>query len=184
MPNVSSKPGSTLVALARLYWDLALWRRGPADVPGAAVLLWSTLAAYLALTASLSALLGLHRSWPGELITDVLYTLGWAWLLLRAAGRRGRFVQTASALFGFQLVLAPLTVGVQALASAQARPDDPQLFALQLAVLVLQGWIIAATAHIVRDAFEWPLAGGVALAIFLLLVEVLLMRVLFQVEVR
>lgn len=177
---MSSKPENALLALARLYWDIAIWRRGPADVPGVPVLLWSTLAVYVALAASLSALLRLRGNWAGELLVDLAYTLGWVWALLRAAGRRERFVQTATALFGFQLLLVPLMVGVQALLPVEFRPDDAQLFALQLAALALQTWIIAATAHIVRDAFEWPLAAGVALAVFLLLVEVLLMRLLFH----
>ncbi|MCC7461993.1 MAG: hypothetical protein IT480_05960 [Gammaproteobacteria bacterium] len=179
---MSPKPAGTLGALLRLYVDVALWRRGPADVPGVPLLLGATLAAYLALSMLLSMLLGLRGNWPGELVFDAAFTLGWPWLLLRAAGRRERFVQTACALFGFQLILAPLAVGVQALLPAQAQPGDPQLFALQLAALALQTWIIAAVAHIVRDAFEWPLAAGVALAVFLLVVEVLLMRVLFQVD--
>jgi hypothetical protein len=173
---LSSKPENALVALARLYFGIAIWRRGAAEVPGVPLLPWLTLAAYAALSALLSAVLGLRGNWPGELAFDC------AWLLLRLAGRPERCAQTLSALFGFQLVLAPLAVGVQALVPEHARPDDPQLFALQVAVLVLQVWIVAATAHIVRDAFEWPLAAGVALAIFLLVVEVLLMRVLFQVE--
>ena len=179
---MSSKPENALVALARLYFGIAIWRRGAAEVPGVPLLPWLTAAVYAALTALLSAVLGLRGNWPGELAFDSAYTVGWAWLLLRLAGRPERCGQTVSALFGFQLVLAPLAVGVQALVPEHARPDDPQLLALQVAVLVLQVWIIAATAHIVRDAFEWPLAAGVALAIFLLVVEVLLMRVLFQVE--
>jgi hypothetical protein len=182
---LSSKPENALGAcgaLARLYCDVAIWRRGAADVPGVPVLLWSTLALYIVVTAALSVAFGLGGRWPGELAVDVLYTLGWAWLLLRVAGRRERFMQVATALFGFQLVLAPLTVGVQALVPAPVRPGDPRLLAVQLAVLALQAWIIAAVAHIVRDAFEWPLAAGVALAIFLLMVEVLLMQALLLGE--
>ena len=177
---MSSKPENALAALARLYFGIAIWRRGAAEVPGVPLLPWLTTLAYAAVTALFSVAFGLGGNWPGELAFDVAFTSGWAWLLLRAAGRAERCGQTLSALFGFQLVLAPLTVGVQALVPEQLRPDDPQLLALQLAVLVLQVWIVAATAHIVRDALEWPLAAGVALAIFLLVVEVLLMRVLFQ----
>jgi hypothetical protein len=176
---VSSKPVSALGALARLYFDIAIWRRGPAEVPGVPLLLWLTVAAYVALTALLSAVLGLPGNWSGELAADVVFMLGWVRLLLWAAGRRERFVQTATALFGFQLILAPLSVGVQALAPAHPQVNDPQLLVLQLALLFLQAWIVAATAHIVRDAFEWPLAAGVALVIFLLVVEILLLRVLF-----
>ena len=182
---MSSKPENALGAcgaLARLYYDVAIWRRGPADVPGVPVLLWSTLALYVALTAALSTAFGLGGRWPAELAIDVLYTLGWAWLLLRVAGRGERFMQVATALFGFQVVLAPLTVGVQALVPAQARPGDARLRVVQLAVLALQAWIIAAIAHIVRDAFEWPLAASVALAVFLVFVEVLLMQTLLLVE--
>jgi len=178
VPALTSKPGNALGALARLYFDIAIWRRGPADVPGVPVLLWLTVAVYAAVTALLSAALQLPRSWPRELAVDVAYMLAWVWLLLRATGHRERFLQTASAVFGFQLVLAPLMVGVSALVPQHPAPGDPQLL-VQIATLLLSIWIVLATAHIARAALDWPLAACVPLAIFLFLAEQLLLQALF-----
>lgn len=178
MPALTSKPGNALGALARLYFDIAIWRRGPADVPGVPVLLWLTVAAYAAVTAMLSAGLQLRASWPRELAVDVAYMLAWVWLLLRATGHRERFVQTASAVFGYQLILAPLMVGVSALAPEHPAPGDPQLL-LQIATLLLVIWIVLATAHITRAALGWPLAACIPLSIFLFLAEQLLLQALF-----
>jgi hypothetical protein len=179
---LSSKPETALGALLRLYFDIAIWRRGPADVPAVPILLWLTVAAYAALTALLSATLQLRGSWPYELAVDVAFMLGWVWLLLWAAGRSERWLQTATALFGFQLIVAPLLIAVDALAPEHPVAGDAQLLAVQLATLLLVAWIVVATAHIVSAAFEWPLAAGVALAIFLVVTEQLLLRTLLYTE--
>jgi hypothetical protein len=178
VPALTSKPGNALGALARLYFDIAIWRRSPADVPAVSVLLWMTVAAYAAVTALLSAALQLRASWPRELAVDVAYMLAWVWLLLRATGRRERFVQTASAVFGYQLILAPLMIGVSALVPEHPAPGDPQLL-LQIATLLLVIWIVLVTAHITRAALDWPLAACVPLAILLFLAEQLLLQALF-----
>jgi hypothetical protein len=175
---LTSKPGNALAALLRLYLDIAIWRRGPADVPGVPVLLWLTVLAYIAVTAALSAALRLHPSWPRELAVDVAYMLAWIWLLLWATGRRARFLQTAAAVFGFQLILAPLSVGVSALTPESPAPGQAQ-WLLLIATLLLIAWIVLATAHIIRAALEWPLAACVPLAIFLFLAEQLLLQSLF-----
>jgi len=175
---LTSKPGNALAALARLYFDIAIWRRGPADVPGVALLLWLTVAVYIAVTAALSAALRLRPGWPLELALDVVYMLAWVWLLLWATGRRARFLQTASAVFGFQLVLAPLSVGVGALLPQGPAAGQAQ-WLLLFATLLLIAWIVLATAHIIRAALEWPLAACVPLAIFLFLAEQLLLQSLF-----
>jgi hypothetical protein len=178
---LTSKPANALGALARLYFDITIWRRGPADVPGVPVLLWLTVAAYAAVIALLSAALQLRASWPRELAVDMAYMLAWVWLLLRATGHRERFLQTASAVFGFQLILAPLMVGVNALAPENPAAGEPQLL-LQIATLLAIIWIVLATAHITRAALDWPLVACVPLAIFLFLAEQLLLQALFYTE--
>jgi len=180
---LSSKPAHALGALARLYFDIAIWRRGPADVPGVPAVLWLTVAAYVAVTALLSFALRMRGSWPRELAVDVAYMLVWVWLLLRAAGRRERVLQTAAALFGFQLVLAPLMVGISVAVPGSAAAGGLQLLPW-IATLLVIGWIVLATAHILRAALEWPLAACVPLALFLFLAEQLLLQVLFYPEVR
>jgi hypothetical protein len=178
---LTSKPKNALSTLARLYFDIAIWRRGPADVPAVPVLLWLTVAAYVLVTALLSVALRLRPGWPRELAVDVAYMLAWVWLLLRAAGRRERFVQTACAVFGYQLVLAPLLVGVSALAPAQPASGDPQLL-LQIVTLLLIVWVVLASAHILKATLQWQLAACVPMAIFLFLAEQLLMQTLFYTE--
>jgi len=177
---LSSKPGQALGALARLYLDVALWRRGPADVPAVPLLLWFTVAAYAGVTAGLSAALGLRGAWPQQLAADVAFNLAWVWLLLWATRRPERFLQTAIAVFAVQLVLAPLMVGVVALApQPETAVDGGQALAV-IANLAVSLWIVYATARIMRPAFEWPLAACVPLSFFLFLAEQLLLQALFE----
>jgi hypothetical protein len=171
---LGSKPGNSLAVLGRLYLDIAMWRRGPADVPGVPLLLWLTVCAYVGVIALLSAALQLRSGWPRELAFDVLYTLVWCWLLLWSTRRRERFVQTAAAVFGFQLVLAPLMIGIGALVPAE--PTGDGLLALQIATLLVIGWVVLAVAHIVKSALDWSLMACVPLSMFLFLAEQLLLQ--------
>ena len=180
---MTSKPAHALGALARLYFDIAIWRRGPADVPGVPSVLWLTVAAYAVVTALLSLALRLPGSWPRELALDIVYMLAWVWLLLRAAGRRERVLQTAAAVFGFQLVLAPLMIGVSAVVPGSGAAGGLQLLPW-IATLLVIAWVVLATAHILRAALEWPLAACVPCALFLFLAEQLLLQALFHPATR
>jgi hypothetical protein len=51
------RASAALAALARLYFGLAIWRRGPQDVPAVGILLPLTIAAYVLLSALVGELL-------------------------------------------------------------------------------------------------------------------------------
>jgi hypothetical protein len=102
-----------MLRLAKAFWDIALWRRTPAQLP-ASVFLLGLVAAVVAVLEIAGAMLP-----PGpsdRILTRVVLSVGlplaWTWAVLAIARHRQRFLQTGSALLGIaamaQLVLYPL----------------------------------------------------------------------------
>lgn len=178
---LSANPSGTIVALTRLYFDIAVWRRGPQDVPASPVLLLATALAYGAIAVLLSmaasaVLPASARASRGlDLVTvaaDILFVLLWYRVLLQIAARRERFAQTVTALFGVAIVLTLPSVLTVQLVFWSLSGDGNWMapFALMAAVAVLV-WSVLAAAHILRHALEQPLRWCVPLVVLQLFVE-------------
>jgi hypothetical protein len=142
--------------LARLYTDIAFFRRGPADVPFSRRVLGLTVVAYLLLSLALSTVMPVVADNRVALIlVDSALGLGWYWVVLKVAGRPERFLQTASAVFGFQTALQPLFVAVTWL-FIQYMKDPTWQAPVSLLLLVLAIWMLAINARVLRLATEWP----------------------------
>ena len=141
--------------LIRLFTQIALLRLGPQDVPASSLLLALTVAGYFLVTFLVSSLLPpFPGPWFAHLCVDVVFMFAWYTLLLRVVRRPERFLQTTTAVYGFQAVLAPLLV-----ASVWLLRRFPQDSVWQLPItmvnLALLIWFIAANSHIVKAALEW-----------------------------
>lgn len=154
-----------LLVIINFFIDLALLRRAPQDLPSSSALLLMVLAAgllaglLLAVTAGAGVGIGLLQS-----ILDLALMLAALSLALRWMGRPQRYLQTATALIGVDTLIslmALLPVGL-------ARPVDADSGLLALAgllFLMLVGWSVLATGHILRHAFSLTLVQGAAIAI-------------------
>lgn len=147
-----------------LYVQIALLRRGPQDLPASRLLLILTVCGYAAVNALVSALLPPAQDWQLQLTVDVLFTLAWYAALLRLAGRRERFLQTATGVFGLQSVVAPLLIASEWLMRRYGQDTNWQL-PIAVGGLALVMWLIAANSHVVKAALEWSSAASVALVI-------------------
>jgi hypothetical protein len=148
----------------KLFAQISLLRRGPQDLPASGLLLVLTVAAYAAVNCLVSSVFPPARDWPALLLVDVAFLLLWNALLLRVAGRPERILQTTTAVFGYQLLLAPLLVVLQWL--AQRVHADPAWQGPVLAAgLVLLVWVVAANGRILSAALECSIGAGVALVI-------------------
>jgi hypothetical protein len=151
-------------ALLKAFWDIALWRRGPGDLPDSLALVGLTAAAYAVLSAVQSWMIyGGDRLLP-RTVADLLLTVGLVWLLLVATRRRHRFNQTISAVLGTGALLSPLVILLIAL---RAPADSVQLVALAVwagSVGVIL-WFTFVLGHIVRSALDTGLFTGVAIAV-------------------
>jgi hypothetical protein len=174
------RTGRALLALLRLYGYIAIWRRGPQDLPAVGILLPLTIAAYVLLSALLSVLLPPQRSdWLAQLAADVVFVALWYWVLLRIVGRSERYVQTAAALFGLQTVLALPSIVSVWLVVRYAEHAVWQIPAYVAAVVVLI-WTLVAVAHILRSTLERPLGLCLILAFSQMLAEELLFLAVFN----
>lgn len=167
-----------MLRLAKAFWDIALWRKSPAQLP-ASLFLLGLVAAAAALLEVLGALLPPNPS--GRILMRVILSVGlpllFAWLVLVIARQRQRFLQTGIALLGVavlaQLVLYPLGsllnfIGI----------DRPA--AIPLGVLLFVGliWYLLACANIWRAALDAGVGLGAAISVGYLLLSMALEQLL------
>ena len=163
----------------RHYVRIALLKRGPDDLPASQPLLLVTVAAYvvasLIVSMALPAQTGDTAPRPAEpwvaVALDAGLMLLWLNLLLRFARRPERFLQTATAVFGFQLVLAPVfAAGMWAYLRYSA--DEAMKLPASLIIVALGLWALVVNARIIRAATDWPMVACIGLV----LAEALLAR--------
>ncbi|MFI4869196.1 MAG: hypothetical protein ACHQDD_07585 [Steroidobacterales bacterium] len=174
MMALRPRTGADLVALARIYLAIAIWRRGPQDLPAVGILLPLTIGAYVLLSAAVGACLpSMRPGWLPQVGLDTLFLLVWYWLLLTIARRRERYRQTATALFGLQTLLAAPSMVLVWLMQRLSRDDSLRL-PVYIAALALAVWTLVAIGHILRSALERSLGLCLFLALLQMLVEELL----------
>jgi hypothetical protein len=150
--------------VVRLFVQIALLRRGPQDLPASIFLLVVTVIGYLLVVVVVSSLLPPANAWSLPLLVYAVFTLAWYIGMLRLVGRPERAVQTVTAVFGLQAVVAPPMILSQWLLRRFGDDSDWQL-PIAFSGLVLVIWLIAALSHVVKAALEWSTAASVALVI-------------------
>lgn len=159
-------------------------RLGPQDLPHSPALLRGLLLVAIGLELLVSMLVRERFDSPGRLLFSLLLTLGLPWLLLTWRQRQARYVQTVSALIGtgilLSLLLAPLIWFARDLPMpAEGVPPAPGQVLVSLLALAVVAWKVAIDGHIWRHALDWPVVGGVLLALSLLFLEIGLDQMLF-----
>jgi hypothetical protein len=180
--------------LVKLFTQIALLRRGPQDLPASMLLLALTIVAYLAINLLLAGLLPPPTAadaaarlsetdspnWAAQLLLDTVFTLVWYVALLRLAGRSERTLQTTTAVFGFQIMLAPVLF-LSSWLSPRFTQESPWFVPVALFSIAVFVWLVAANSHIVKAALEWSAGASVALAILQIVTDGLLQRALFPI---
>ncbi|MFK7885685.1 MAG: hypothetical protein AB8G16_02375 [Gammaproteobacteria bacterium] len=162
-----------MLAIFQAYIDIALLRRGPQTLPPSPALLLLTLLA-LALVASFP--LPGDRFSVAQIVTffsiDVLMLCSVIWLLLTAKGYVGRFVQTMTAVFGAELVILIIKVGVALVLGDAVVPPQPgePVETPHMITFALEAWSLVVLSAILREA----LAIGVLQSVGIILMEMIL----------
>lgn len=128
--------------LIQAFFDIALWRRGPQDLPSSKSLAWLVALIYGVSDTLQVSLLGWNlRSAVLLVIIDTLMICAWVWSLLAFFGHRERFVQTISAILGAGALITLfdlLVSGTELLIGGSVRsPDEWVLLRLFIVLLVL-----------------------------------------------
>ena len=169
-------------ALLKVFWDIALWRRGPRDLPPSRALLAIVALLYVVTSAIQSLLIDGPGLAVARGVADVAFTVAVFWLCLAVTRRRHRLLQTLTAVLGTGTLLALPMIGLFLAADALG-PDGPLAAALKLLLLPLLIWDLCVLAHIARLALEAPLIAGVAVATSYYLVGYLLLERLLPATV-
>lgn len=147
--------------LLQTFLDIALWRKGPQDLPASRFLAMLVLLAYILASFVQVYLFKLPlRAAVLVIAVDVAMLAGWLWLVLAFFGRRQRFVQTVTALLGVGLLLTLVDIGVRALQLALGSGDLAD-FWLLLRFLVMA----LIMGRIFMHALDRGLLTGMALTV-------------------
>lgn len=111
--------------LLQTFVDIAVWRKGPQDLPASQFLAVCVLVTYV-LTSFIQVQLFDLRLRSAVLIiaVDVVMLLGWLWSVLAFFGRRQRFVQTITAVLGVGTLLGCLDIVVRSFQLALGPADS------------------------------------------------------------
>lgn len=164
--------------LLKDIWDIALWRRGPGELPDSMRLLLGAAAVYAALSAVQSWMLYGPDRLLARTLADLALASGLVWLLLVVTGRGHRLRQTLTAILATAALVSPLVILLLGLKDAAAASQ-------LLALLVWAGsvgvilWYTFIVGHIVRAALDTGLFTGVAVAITYLVASAAVLTRLF-----
>ena len=166
--------------LVRLFVQIALMRKGPQDLPASAALLAGTAAGFFIINCLISAVLPpIPGQWFAELVLEVIFIFVWYAVLLKVLHRSERFLQTTTAVFGYQAVLAPLWISAVWLVR-QFSDDDTWRLPISMLGLAIVVWTVAANARVLKAALEWATPACVALVILQYLAGQILLLYLFS----
>lgn len=154
-----------MLKLLQTFLDIALWRKGPQDLPASRFLMICALIAYVGTSFIQVQLFDLRlRTAVLIIAVDVVMLLGWLWVVLAFFGRQQRFMQTMTAVVGVGTLLGCLDILVRgaqlALGPAENLPDNWLLLRF-LAIALIMG-------RIFMHALDRGLITGMALTVAIL----------------
>jgi hypothetical protein len=149
--------------LIQTFVDIALWRKGPQDLPASRFLAMLALTFYVLSSFVQVQLLQLRAQSAVVIIAvDILMMMVWLWAVLAFFGRRQRFIQTFTAMVGVGVVLSALDIVVRVAQLAFFGPaDSPPVFWLALRLIA----VALIMGRILMHALERGLLTGMALTI-------------------
>lgn len=163
-----------LSIIARQVLEICLLRRGPQDLPYSQGLLVLTMTASAAVGYPAMSRFGLSDSPALDVALTLGFTLAYLHGVLTIKGLRGRFVQTASAVFGTDVVVTGLALPIMAMTTGPS--DEAPVSGLLMLALVL--WNLAILGHILRHALAVRLPVGVLWALAYVFGSTLFIRAL------
>lgn len=158
-----------MMQIFRMFFDIAILRRGPQDLPVSKILAWLVSACYLFVSAVQSGM----RGW--DVVTTLLLLLLdlgmqalWLWVLLVFFARRARFLQTFTAFIGVNVLLTVLDIAITGLQGMLGSTGSDAANPWQLVSL---GWVL-------QQALERSLMLCMALTLVIMLSIAYLAQVL------
>jgi hypothetical protein len=161
--------------LIQLFLDIALFNKGPQDVPVSTLLLGLAMSANLAVGIGLASLETDLPEALGQSLVGVSMLAGFLWAALLLVRKQSRLVQTATAAFGCDALIGALAVPLL----AWSRLGGGSYVVVGVLILLLLFWQVCVIGHILRHALSAPFATGFGLAFTYAVASVKMMAVLF-----
>lgn len=164
-----------MTATLRLYIDLLRRKAGPSDLPTSTRLLGGTFVALVAVQGAFAGAFGEEPAVvvPRALVSGLL-SVAWLYLLLRIHAKPERFVQTATAMLGVMLIVAPITLPllaaampiIEAAATGKPATDLGALpVAAMFAAFAASVYLLVVQARILGEAIERPFFQSLLLVV-------------------
>lgn len=152
-----------MLKLLQTFVEIALWRKGPQDLPASRFLLMLVLGLYVGASFVQVQLLDLRlRTALVIVCVDVVMMMLWLWVVLAFFERSSRFIQTLTAMLGVGTLLAALDIAVAAIQLAAGMPSGEP----SAAWLILRFFAIALImGRIFMHALDRGLLTGMALTV-------------------
>lgn len=167
-----------LMRIFRLVLDIALLQRGPQALPAASWLTVAALAAYGVVGMLAHRMVAPEMNPTGPVFFDLFLMVGFVLSLLYWRGFPGRTYQTLAALAGTGTFLTLCGLPVIRLLEPEAQ-GDALASAGAVLWLVLVGWSLLVTAHILRHSLAVSLPAGVLLAMIYMMISIFFYGMLF-----
>lgn len=146
-------------AVLGAFWQIALLRQGPEDLPDSQVLLAFAAILYIAVDMLVIVTLYPADAYLPLLLADVLLLVAWVTALLAVFRFLPRARRTLTALLGAGALLQLLVLPLSALPTL-----IPQALRVLLLILILL-WSVAVYGHIIARALSRSFGVGVAFAV-------------------
>jgi len=162
-----------MTALLRLFLDIALFRKGPQDVPDYPILFALTLVSDLVISTVVGILEG---DFVGAMLQATVASgllLAFVALILLLTSHLERFRKTATAVLGCDALITLLALPVSLLSDV--------ITGLSLLIIGILFWNLLVFAHILKHALGIGYALSVALALIYTLTSLDLMAHVFSV---
>ncbi|MCB1773112.1 MAG: hypothetical protein KDI88_05810 [Gammaproteobacteria bacterium] len=148
-------------ALIRFFFELALLRRAPQDLPASpALLVLFALGGIVIGALNGREIFGGIREAGGANVLDLLLTMVMLFVLLQFKGNAERWQQTTTAFLGVGLLAGVAMLVIGALSDSLNVPE-----LAVFADLVLAIWLHIALGHVLRHALDIPLMAGVVIVL-------------------
>jgi hypothetical protein len=163
--RIALGPRAAFIMMSKLlktFVEIALWRKGPQDLPASQTLVLLVLAVYVAVEFIGVQLFDYStRQALAFISVDVLMLSAWLWAVLAFFGRRQRFVQTMAATFGVGVLILLLDIAMRLVQLALGLDDE------HAASWLLPQFVIVALVmgRIFMHALDRGLMTGIALTV-------------------
>lgn len=160
--------------LIKLYYEIAIFRKGPQDVPVSKWLLHYMALVYIAINALIVMFSTGAYGALLQVIVELLMVYGFVWGALVLTGKPERFQQTVCAMLGTDALIS--LIASPAMATLMGQGSALSFFAI--IGFILWHWLV--TGYILHHAMSNPLIFSLGVAFLYILATYQVMAFLFS----